>query len=157
MFLLQADTEFLGLVVCQDEILVHPQKLSVIQNWPRPMNLFKLRSFLGLLQFFRRSIPKVLSRAAPLTVFRQLRSGILKRDTDAQAAFVDLKEALVNAPILVAQDWSRTFPVHITASRFAVGATLTQCDDERCDHVILYTSRKLMASEQNFTANERGL
>lgn len=151
------EAEFLGLVVGRDGIRVQPRKVEVIQNWPRPINLTELRSFLGLVQFFRRFIPNFSARAAPLSALLQKRSGIRSWDDRAQAAFADLKSALITAPILVPPDWARPFRVHIDASQFAVGATLTQVDDEGRDRVIAFTSKKLTAAEQNYTANDREL
>lgn len=154
---MNTETEFLGLLVGRDGIRVHPNKVEVIENWPRPINLTELRSFLGLVQFFRRFIPNFSARAAPLSAFLQKRSGVRSWDESAQAAFGDLKSALTTAPILVPPDWARPFRVHIDASQHALGATLTQLDDEGRDRVLAYSSKKLTQAEQNYTANEREL
>lgn len=69
-------------------------------------------------------------------------------DDSAQAAFADLKSALMNAPILLPPDWSQPFRVHIDAS---------QIDVEGRERAIAHSSQKLTAAEQNYTANEREL
>lgn len=71
--------------------------------------------------------------------------------------FRDLKSAIVNAPVIVFLNWDKLFRVHIDASQTAVGATLTQLDDERSERDIAYMSRRLTLAEQNYTANEREL
>ena len=59
--------EFLDFIVGEDGLRVDPRKLEVIQNWPRPANITEIRSFLGLVQFFRRFIAKFSEIAIPLT------------------------------------------------------------------------------------------
>ena len=53
---LEEETEFLGLIVGRSGLKVNPEKASVIKAWPRPRTITELRSFIGLLQFFRRFI-----------------------------------------------------------------------------------------------------
>ena len=152
-----SETEFLGLRVSREGLSVHPGKVEVIKNWPRPLNVTELRSFLGLVQFFRRFIPQFSLRAAPLTSLTQKGSSIKDWNSKCQETFSELKEALISAPVLVPPDWSRPFHLHIDASQLAIGATLTQFDDDGHDRVIAYTSRKLTSAERNNTANEREL
>ena len=41
-------TFFLGHVVSKEAIKVDPQKIKMVIEWPRPTNVIKIRSFLGL-------------------------------------------------------------------------------------------------------------
>lgn len=154
---MKSETEFLGLIVDREGIRVHPQKCEVIKNWPAPQSLTELRSFVGLVQFFRCFIPYFSLRTAPLTRMTQKGSGIHALDDAAAAEFRDLKSALVNAPVLVPSNWKKPFRVHIDASQTAVGSTLTQLDASDGERAIAYMSRRLTAAEQNYTANEREL
>lgn len=154
---LQPETEFLGMIVSRDGIRVNPEKVKVIQDWPKPQSLTELRSFIGLLQFFRRFIKNFSGVAGPLTELTKKGVGIDKWDSTCDTAFSTLKTALVSAPILMAPSWRKPFRCHVDASQRAVGGTLTQLDENGNDRVVAYFSKKLADAEVRYTANEREL
>ena len=45
---------FLGHVVSRDGIQVDPKKIEAIIEWPRPITVIEVRSFLGLASYYRR-------------------------------------------------------------------------------------------------------
>lgn len=75
--------------------------------------------------------------------------GMGAQDEECDHSFKKLKEALMNAPVLVAPNWEKSFMLHVDASQFAVGGTLTQEDGEGRIRVIAYTSKKLSPAERN--------
>ena len=154
---MQHETEFLGMLVGRDGIRVNPDKLQVVRDWPRPRSLTELRSFMGLLQFFRRFIRRFSHIAAPMTNLTKKGIGISRWDEECDCAFQKLKEAITTAPVLVSPDWQKPFRCHVDASQRAVGGTLAQLDDKGVDRVVAYYSRKLSSAEQDYTANEREL
>ena len=133
---MKTDIYFLGLLAGKDELRVNPSKVEVLKTWPKPKSLFEVKSFLGLLQFFRRFIPKFSEVAAPITNLTKKDQSIEKWNEKCDKAFEKLKEAIKNAPILVSPDWSKPFRCHIDASQTAVGGTLTQLDGNGRERVI---------------------
>ena len=154
---MKTEISFLGLVVGQNGLRVDPKKVKVLREWPKPKTLTDVRSFMGLLQFFRRFIKDFSKLASPLTNLTKKGQGIQKWDGKCDKAFEALKKSITTAPILVAPDWKKPFRGHIDASEFAVGGTLTQLDDSGNDRVIAFFSKKLSPAEQNYTANDREL
>ena len=59
-----------------------------------------------------------------------------------QKAFDDVKDRLINAPVLACPDWSKTFTPQTDASTEGLDAVLTQ-EDEEGEHVIACASRTL--------------
>lgn len=59
--------DFLGMLIGENFILVNPNRSNISISCPRPSYITDIRSFLGLLQFFRRLIPNFEKFAAPLT------------------------------------------------------------------------------------------
>ncbi len=51
---LKEEIQFLGLFVGKNGLRVDPKKVGVLKSWPKPSTLTDIRSFLGLIQFFRR-------------------------------------------------------------------------------------------------------
>src|SRR5579859_1200887 len=71
-----------------------------------------------------------------------------------QDAFEHLKQCLVSAPILTYLRWDCRFILFTDASTFALGAILSQEDDEGNERVIAYASRSLLPAEKNYTATK---
>ena len=109
----------------------------------------QLRSFLGLVNYYRQFINGYSARAAPLT-------DLLKKgkawtpDEKCQQAFEDLKKAVTVEPMLALPDHTKVFKVYTDASDFAIGGVFMQ---ER--HPIDFDSRKLNDTERRYTVQEK--
>ena len=154
---MKTEIDFLGMVVGKEGIRVNPKKVEVLRTWPKPKTLTEVRSFMGLLQFFRRFIKDFSKVSAPLTNLTKKGEGIQKWDHKCDTAFESLKKSITSAPILIPPDWKKPFRGHIDASETAVGGTLTQLDDQGKDRLIAFYSKKLDQAERNYTANDREL
>ena len=67
------ELDLLGLVVGKEGIRVNPKKVEVLKTWPKPKTLTEVRSFMGLLQFFRRFTKDFSKIYAPLTNLKKRR------------------------------------------------------------------------------------
>ena len=47
---------FLGHIISSKGVEFDPRKIEVVKNWPRPLTPTDIRSFLGLLGYYRRSV-----------------------------------------------------------------------------------------------------
>ena len=116
------------------------QKVSAVVDWPAPTCLSYLRSFLGLVAYYRRYIHQYAEIAAPLHHLTQ-KNVPFEWDDCCQMAFDSLKEKLCQAPILSYPQFGPSaapFYLHTNASATGVGAVL-----EQEGHVIAYASRSL--------------
>jgi len=66
---------FLGHVVIKEGIKVNPQKINAIVEWPRPINVTEVRSFLHLVGYYRRFVKDFSKIVSPLT-------NLLKKTTE---------------------------------------------------------------------------
>ena len=144
---MKTEIDFLVFLVGKDRLKVSPSKVAVLTTWPKPKSLFEVRSFLGLLQFFRRFILRFSEVAAPMTNLKKKDQCIEKWDEKCDRAFEKLKEVITNGPILVSPDWSKSFRCHINASQTADGGNLTQLDENGRERVIPFYSKILSPTE----------
>jgi len=147
--------DFLGHILTKAGIEVQPEKIEVVQNWPTPHNLTKLRSFIGLCSFYRRFIAGFANVAAPLYMLTQ-KNAPFHWDTEQQQAFQTLKTKLVLAPILGMPQDEGTFFLDTAASDRGLVAVLSQ-EQNGQEIVIAYASRTLSRPERNYDVTRRDL
>ncbi|XP_068666698.1 uncharacterized protein [Aristolochia californica] len=143
------EVSFLGHWIGDGRIWMDKAEVHAIAKWEVPTKVTELRSFLGLVNYYRRFIEGYSQRAAPLT-------NLLKKNVSwlwteqCKEAFEDLKGAVMAEPVLKLADHSKTFEVHIDASDFAIGGVL-----EQDGHPVAYESRKLNEAERKYTVQEK--
>ena len=57
----------MGHTVCKQGIQVDPRKIKAMVHWPRPTNVIEVKSFLGLVDYYKKFIHEFFKIAAPLT------------------------------------------------------------------------------------------
>ena len=65
------EVKFLGHVVSASGVSVDPKKVEVVMSWERPKSVFEIRSFLGLVGYYRQIIEDFSRLAAPMTRLTQ--------------------------------------------------------------------------------------
>ncbi|KAK3086157.1 hypothetical protein FSP39_014434 [Pinctada imbricata] len=146
---------YLGHIITENGVETDPEKINCIKDWPTPTNVADLRSFLGLCSYYRRFVKGFAKIASPLHSLTQ-KDKQYNWTTDCENAFQDLKKALVNAPILVMPDFSKTFILDTDASDRGIGAVLSQVT-ESAEKVISYGSRSLTKSEKKYSITRKEL
>ena len=66
----------------------------------------------------------------------------VKWNEKCDKAFIELKEVLTRAPILVTPDWTKPFILQTDASAFGLGYVLSQIDGTGEEHPIAFASKK---------------
>jgi len=152
---LQKEVNYLGHVITEHGIKPDPIKISSVANYPRPKNQKELKSFLGLIGYYRRFIKDFSKLAKPLT-------NLLKKDTQhnwsdiCQDAFENFRDILTKEPLLQYPDFSQAFNITTDASNVAIGGILSQ-GTIGSDLPISYVSRTLNKAEMNYNTTEKEL
>jgi hypothetical protein len=146
--------KYLGYVVSDEGIQTDEDKVKAVSAFPEPKNLTQLRSFLGLVGYYRRFVEKFATISEPL--IELTRKGTLFHWNNArQHAFEELKFQLSTAPILQYPDFTKEFRLSTDASDYGVGAVLSQLDQEGRDKPIAFASRTLNSAEKNYAVVEK--
>lgn len=151
-----SSVDFVGHRVGGNRIEPRTALVQTTKEYPRPETKKQIRSFLGLVGYYRKFIPNFSSRAAVLTDLTRGKSPTKIKWKDAhEFAFQDLKQALQNPPVLRPPHWEQEFILQVDASNRGLGAILSQQDKEGLEHPIAYASRKLQPREEKLSTTEK--
>ena len=155
---MRSEVSFLGHMVSRDGLSVQQHKVDAVRSWPVPQSVKDVRAFLGLAGFYRRFVRDFAAVARPLTdLTKVVERGWFSWGADEQHAFDTLKQALTSAPVLAHPDPQRQWTVQTDASGFAIGAVLSQVQDDGKARPVAYWSHKLNSAQRNYSATEREL
>lgn len=146
------ETEFLGHVVTHDSIKPNPNKIDAILKIPVPATQKQIKSFLGLIGYYRKFIKDFAMIAKPMTLQLKKDCKQIKLTEAYVEAFNHLKKLITQEPILKRADYTKEFKVKTDASQYAIGAVLSQSGQPIC-----FASRTLNAHEINYSTIEREL
>lgn len=146
------NVEFLGHVITPKGISPNPSKLKAVEKYPIPRTVKEIKSFLGLIGYYRRFIQNFAHIVSPLTKCLKKGSKLNIDDPDYVNAFHLCKELLTNAPILVYPDFKKPFTLTTDASNVAIGSVLSQSN-----RPVAYYSRTLNSAERNYSTIEKEL
>ena len=129
--LFRKEVLFLGYRVTSDGTGTDQEKVKAVQQWPTPVNVTNVRSFLGLCGYYRKFIPNFAAIARPLHRLTE-KGREFKWTTECDTAFDELKSRLTTAPVLVHPDLNNQFILDTDASGEGIGAVLSQiCNGTR--------------------------
>ena len=127
---LEDSVEYLGHRIDQNGLHATDSKLKAISDAPTPWNVPELRSFLGLLNYYGRFIPKLSS------LLHHLHQLLCKS---------------------VQWKWSQTCEEAFKrdASAYGIGAVISHILDDGSEHPIAFASRTLLSSECSYAQVEK--
>lgn len=147
--------EYLGHIVSKDGMKANPKKVEVIRNFPRPINIKQIQSFLGLCNYFRRYVKDFSKICKPLTTLLKKELPFLWTDVQ-QRSFEALKKALAEEVTLAFPNFEEIFYVTTDASDIAIGGCLSQFTPPN-DRPIYFFSRTLSDTQRRYSTIEKEL
>ena len=143
----------LGYLVSSKGLEVDKAKVEVIQDLALPKSIRELRSFLGHVGFYHRFIQDFSKVSKPLTSLLCKEKYFIIEE-EGKHAFMQLKQSLVQAPILQNSNWDLPSEIMCDASDFALGAVLGHLIDKK-PIVICYASKTLGDTQLNYNTTEK--
>jgi hypothetical protein len=145
----QKEIKYLGHIVNEQDIRPNPKKVEAVQTWSVPKNVHDVKSFLGLVNYFQKSIEHYSEIAVPLTNLTK-KSHPWVWTGRCQDVFELLKQKLTEAPVLCTPDESLPYEVVTDASDLGLGGVLLQEGQ-----LVAFESRKLNNAELNYQTTEK--
>ena len=124
-----------------------------LQDWPKPTNQKQLRQFLGFCNYYKRFVCFYSRRF--LCLYELLQKDVPFLWTEAaDKAFCDVRDALVNAPLLHHPDFQKDFIVSCDASTYAIGYALSQLDSKNKEVPICISGKSLSKHQMHYSVTE---
>ncbi|KIH68676.1 hypothetical protein ANCDUO_00985 [Ancylostoma duodenale] len=106
---------FLGHTMYMDSYSPAEANTRAIRDFPSPSNVKEVKRFLGMVGFFRKFIPNFANTAEPLTWLTR-KDNKFKWTEIQEAAFIQLRDALLQKPILGYPDYDKPFHIFTDAN-----------------------------------------
>lgn len=152
---LRKEVLYLGHTITKDGLRPNDDKITAVLNYPLPRTTTEIKSFLGLVGYYRKFIKDFAKVTQPMTDCLKKKNNI-NIDDKYIASFQKCKELLTNAPLLQYPDFQRPFVLTTDASNVALGAVLSQ-GTIGSDKPIAYASRSLNETERRYSTIEKEL
>ena len=144
----------LGYVVGNGKIQMEEEKIEAIKNWKTPRSKKEIQKFLGFANFYRQFVKDYSKITKPLTSLTG--STPFEWGQAQQGAFEGLIERITSKPVLALPQPKGQFRVKTDASGYAIGAVLSQKQDDKW-HPIAFLSRCMTAAEHNYEIYDKEL
>ena len=156
---LHQEVEFLGYVISSSGIKPNNKKIETIFKFPEPKTIKELRSFLGMMGYYRRFVKDFAKIAKPLTNLLRGEGNPnsnkkILLTVQEKECFMKMKSILSSSDILIYADYSKPFVLTTDASDFAIGAVLSQGEIGK-DRPIHFASRTLTRTEEKYSVPEK--
>jgi hypothetical protein len=141
--------DYLGVIIEKGMTHMDPVKIARIKNWPTPIRVKDVHSFLGFCNFYWPFIRGFAHLARPLNELTR-KDAKWTWEKRHQQAFEELKARVMTEPVLAHPVLTDPFKLEVDASGFATGAVLLQKKEDGKKHPIAYYSKTLSAAERNY-------
>jgi hypothetical protein len=125
-----------------------PDKIKSIVDWPTPKDVYDIRSFMGLVGYYKRFIKGFSKIGFPITSLQKKGVNFIWT-LEFEEIFQEMKYLLRNTPVLKILDPNKDFLVCTYAYKEGLEGFLMQEG-----HVICYESRKLDEHEINYVTQD---
>ena len=144
--------EYLGYTIDSSGLKPTKEKLEAILSAPEPKDITQLRSYLGMLNFYRKFLAHAAVVLEPLNEL--LRKDVpFKWKSEHSKAFRESKSLLIDACLI---HFDPTLPIVVSAdsSKYGLGAVLCQKKDGE-ELPVVFASRTLNKAERNYSQTEK--
>ena len=148
----KSEVEYLGYVIDKQGVRPQKSKVAKILQIKEPTSAKGVRSFLGLVNYYRYMWKQRSTLIAPLTeLSTKGKRKFIWTEKHAEA-FRKIKKIVAKETLLVYPDFTKAFDVHTDSSDYQLGGVVSQGQKP-----IAFFSRKLNSAQRNYTVTEKEL
>lgn len=148
--------KYLGHLLSEQGIAPHKDNTTPVQTLKAPTSVSEVRSFLGMVGYYRKFIRNFACRAKPLTNLTR-EGAFFKWGQNEQAGFEDLRDALAGRDVLAYPDFTKPFELTTDACNYGMGAVLAQRDAQNCVRPVAFAAKTFGTAEENYPITEKEL
>ena len=146
-----SELEYLGYWITQEGIQPIPKKVEAIRALEPPQTKKQLRSFIGMVNYYRDMWIHRSHILQPLTELTS-KNAPFHWTSKQQQAFDTIKTVMARETLLFYPDFNKPFEIHTDASHMQLGSVISQDNKP-----IAFYSRKLSDAQTRYTTTEREL
>ena len=150
------ETKYLGLIISTEGIKIHPSKMDAIKSWDTLICVRKVRSFIGFRNFYYWFIRDFSKIAKPLNTLTKKEVKFTWTEV-CKLALKKLKKRVYEAPILAYFNPSKECYVETNSSDYVSTGVLSQENDNRIFHPVVYFSKRIVPAECNYKIYDKEL
>lgn len=150
-FWAKSEVEYLGFLITRDGIKPQQKKIQSILNIAEPKTQRQLRSFVGMVNYYRSLWPKRSLIMSPLTSLTGKGTKFIWTKQHSEA-FQQVKKMVAQDTMLIHPDFAKDFIVNTDASNFQIAGVVSQEEKP-----IAYFSRKFNTAQRKYTVTEKEL
>lgn len=147
---LQERVHYLGFIIDKNGLHPDPAKLEALTCLPSPTDVTQLKSFLGLLNYYGKFIPKLSTLLHPLHALLK-KNAKWSWDSNCELAFENAKKSLVRDCVLAHYEEGRALVLSVDSSAYGVGAILAHRYADGSERPVSCASRTLNDAEKNYS------
>ena len=149
MNLRQKKVKFMGHVISSDGLTPDPDKITAIENMPKPTSKQELMSLLGFINYLAKFLPQLAQVSQPLRDLTTKSTQFVWSSLHDRA-FTEVKRLVSNHPVLKYYDINEEVTLQCDASEKGLGATLLQSGQP-----VVFASRTLSMTERRYAQIEK--
>ena len=149
------ETEWLGHYITPNGIKPLNKKIKGILQLDHPTAVTELRSFIGMINFYRDFWKRRAHVLAPLTALTKTpKNTPIPWNEETEAAFNNIKALLIEEVLLYYPDPNKEFIIEPDASKKQLGATIYQLNDQGHKQPVAFFSCKLAPAQTHCLASD---
>lgn len=145
------ELEYLGYLINRQGVRPTMKKVEAITRIATPTTKKQLRSFIGMVNYYRDMWPKRSHFLAPLAALTSSKAK-WNWTAECQKAFDEMKLLIAKETLVTYPDFTLPFEIHTDASLLQLGACISQGG-----RPVAFYSRKLNPAQTRYTTTEREL